>query len=233
MKYNIYCDESCHLEHDGSKKMFISAIICPEREVAEINREIRELKHASGIMPEMKWVKLSSSKRDAYMNLVEFFFKKPTMRFRILVVDNKDQYDPMYNESYDEWYYKMYFDMLSPIINTRNEYNIYLDKKDTKTKTRVSKLKKILRHKKQDYKGQIIRRIQVIQSHDVEIMQLVDILMGAVAYEQRGLHTVAVKNEIINLIKERLHLETFDDSSTFREMKFNIFHLQLRENHEI
>jgi len=27
--YNIYCDESCHLEHDGIPTMVIGAVWCP------------------------------------------------------------------------------------------------------------------------------------------------------------------------------------------------------------
>ena len=30
MEYNIYCDESCHLEHDGIKPMAIGAVWCPK-----------------------------------------------------------------------------------------------------------------------------------------------------------------------------------------------------------
>ena len=31
--YNIYGDESCHLEHDGQKVMGLGAVICPTRYV--------------------------------------------------------------------------------------------------------------------------------------------------------------------------------------------------------
>ena len=27
--YNVYCDESCHLENDGQKAMVLGAIWCP------------------------------------------------------------------------------------------------------------------------------------------------------------------------------------------------------------
>lgn len=30
MKYNVYCDESCHLEHDNSSVMILGAMYCPE-----------------------------------------------------------------------------------------------------------------------------------------------------------------------------------------------------------
>ena len=31
-KINIYCDESCHLEHDGIKPMLLGCVWCEEQE---------------------------------------------------------------------------------------------------------------------------------------------------------------------------------------------------------
>ena len=36
MKYNIYSDESCHLEHDGNDIMVIGGILCPKSKAKEI-----------------------------------------------------------------------------------------------------------------------------------------------------------------------------------------------------
>ena len=32
MEYNIYCDESCHLENDGEKYMVLGGIICEKND---------------------------------------------------------------------------------------------------------------------------------------------------------------------------------------------------------
>lgn len=42
--YNIYCDESCHLEHDNEKAMVIGGVWCPRNKKDEIFRRIREIK---------------------------------------------------------------------------------------------------------------------------------------------------------------------------------------------
>lgn len=44
MKYNVYCDESCHLEHDDSNAMTIGSIWCSKEKVPEINWRINEIK---------------------------------------------------------------------------------------------------------------------------------------------------------------------------------------------
>lgn len=36
-KINIYCDESCHLEHDGIKPMLLGCVWCEEQKKDAIN----------------------------------------------------------------------------------------------------------------------------------------------------------------------------------------------------
>lgn len=50
--FNVYCDETCHLEHDRSKAMALGAIWCPKAKVPVINRRIREIKNKHGIPAE-------------------------------------------------------------------------------------------------------------------------------------------------------------------------------------
>ena len=44
MKYNIYCDESCHLEHDNQKYMVLGGIICEKSSRKCIKRDILNIK---------------------------------------------------------------------------------------------------------------------------------------------------------------------------------------------
>ena len=44
MLYNIYCDETCHLEHDSSNVMVLGAVWCSQSKLKEINERIRQIK---------------------------------------------------------------------------------------------------------------------------------------------------------------------------------------------
>lgn len=46
--YNIYCDESCHLEHDGIKPMLLGCVWCPENKKDAIFARLREIKIRMG-----------------------------------------------------------------------------------------------------------------------------------------------------------------------------------------
>lgn len=227
--YNFYCDESCHLPNDGNNIMVLGGIWCPKKRVREINDRIREIKKKYEITHEMKWVKISSSKKDAYVDLVKFFFDTEELHFRVLVVDNKEALNhETFQQTHDDWYYKMYFNMIKTVLNPKDQYNIYFDIKDTKSKTKIKKLREVLSNSKYDFSHSMISNMQVIRSHEVEIMQIVDVLTGAMAYTSRGLSSVEAKNEIVSIIKNRSGYQ-LTKNSLYRENKFNIFFLQLNE----
>ena len=229
MEYNFYCDESLHLPHDGSKIMVLGGIWCPKDKCRKINEDIRSIKKSNHISHEMKWVKLSKSKKDAYIQLVNYFFECPDLHFRVLIVDNKDVLNhDNYQQTHDDWYYKMYFRMIKTILDPVDTYNIYLDIKDTKSKTKITRLRKILANSKYDFSEKMIRNMQVIRSDEVEIMQIVDILIGAMGYFSRNMSKVAAKNDIVGIIKEKTGYSLLKNT-LYRESKFNIFHLQLEE----
>lgn len=41
---NIYCDESCHLEHDKQKVMAIGGIACPNYAKFNVYKDIKKLR---------------------------------------------------------------------------------------------------------------------------------------------------------------------------------------------
>lgn len=227
--FNIYCDESCHLPNDGNSVMVLGGVWCPKNKTRKINDDIRNIKRKYNIGTEMKWVKISEAKKQAYFDLIEYFFKQDDLHFRVLVVDNKNAINhAIYHQTHDDWYYKMYFNMIKVILNPSDTYNIYLDIKDTKSKTKIRKLQEVLSNNMYDFSGQVIANMQVIRSHEVEIMQITDILIGAVAYVSRNLNGVIAKNEVIDLIRKRSGY-SLSKNTLLRENKLNVFHLQLSE----
>ena len=64
--------------------------------------------------------------------------------------------------------------------------------------------------------------LTIYRSHEVEILQLTDLLVGATAYVNRGLANSKAKNELINLIKHRSKY-SLTKSTLLKERKFNVF----------
>lgn len=225
MEYNIYCDESCHLENDQSKVMVLGAIWCPKEKRKEIFGRIREIKTQFGLPAnfEIKWNKVSPAKADFYLQLINYFFDDDDLHFRALVVPDKTALNHnFFNQNHDTFYYKMYFDMLKVILSPVNSYNIYIDIKDTRSQEKVEQLCQVLRNSHYDYNSRIIKRVQQIQSHEAETLQLADLLIGATGYLHRGLQTNEAKLRIIEKMQKRAGY-SFKNSTLYREDKTNIF----------
>lgn len=54
MLYNVYCDETCHLEHDSSNVMVLGAVWCPQSKLKEINERIRQIKKRNNVSEAME-----------------------------------------------------------------------------------------------------------------------------------------------------------------------------------
>ena len=229
---NVYCDESCHLEHDDSHIMVLGCIRFPFEKRYEINNRIKDIKLKYNISPfrELKWTKVSSSLFNCYADLINYFFDDDDLCFRGLIIDNKQALNhSKFHQTHDEWYYKIYFNMLKAILNPKDNYNIFLDIKDTKSKTKVQKLHDVLSNNQYDFSHSIIKNIQVIRSHEIQIMQIVDILIGALSYSLRNINTVSAKIKLIDIIKTRSKY-SFTKNTLYQEKKFNLFHEQLEDN---
>lgn len=224
MKINIYCDESGHLEKDQARAMALGAIWCPANKSKEIAVRMREIKAHYGLSPhfEAKWGKISPAQINFYIAILDYFFDDDDLNFRGIVVADKTKLDhARYEHDHDTWYYKMYFLLLRALISPENEHYIYLDIKDTQGGHKVRRLHEVLTNNAYDFNHDIIKKIQILRSHQVEQIQLADLLTGAIAYANKGLDSSPAKVAFVERLKERsghnLHQKTL-----LQEEKFNL-----------
>lgn len=235
MEYNIYCDESCHIQHDGNDIMVIGGVFCPKSKAKKINKEIRRIKEKYKIGPfaEVKWHKVSNNKLDFYKELIEYFFSTEDLRFRCVIAPEKKKLNlEKYSLTYNEWYYRIYYLLLKEIISIDSEYYIYMDIKDTKGGVKVKKLQEVLNNLLYSFYSDVVKNVQLVRSDEIEIMQLSDILIGAVSYINRDLNTTSNgKNEIINLILEKTGQGLkYTTSPKIFHNKFDIFRWKPRND---
>lgn len=223
--YDIYCDESCHLEHDGQKVMVFGGIWCPHDKRKKIAREIRSLKVRHDLSPryEVKWNKVSKTKLDFFIDLADYFFENPDLHFRVMVIPDKGllQHE-LFGQTHDEFYYKSYFTLLKTLFQPGDHYNIYLDIKDTRGEEKVKKLHECLCKNRYDYDRDIIRRVQQVRSHELELVALADLFIGAMSYVHRGLTGSESKLAVIEKLRQCSGYSLLK-STLYREDKFNIF----------
>ena len=180
---------------------------------------------------EFKWTKVSPSRLDFFLDLVDYFFAEQKIRFRAVIID-KDQLDHgQYTQTHDDFYYKMYFLLLSRVLQPTNNYNIYLDIKDTLSATKVEKLHDVLSRNMLDFDRSIIKRIQNVRSHEINTLQLADLLIGAIQFINREDVTSVAKKAIVDRIKQHSGY-TLLKSTLPTEKKINIFYWRGRQDLE-
>lgn len=231
MEYNVYCDESCHLVSNDSKYMLIGAVYCPKNKVKKVNEYIEHLKENYNISNkiELKWNKIDKKTEKLYLDIINYFFNNDDLKFRVIVIDKTKLDHEKYNQTENEFYHKAYYEMLKYIIIPGNSYNIYPDIKDTNSYYYHQVMLDYLRIKMQDTNKKTIRKVQPIRSYEAPILQINDILIGALSYHYRDLSKNSVKLNIISEIK-KLYQNDLNETSYCSNTKFNIFMWRSRDD---
>ncbi len=224
MEYNIYCDESCHLQSNNSKYMLIGAVYCPKSKIKKVNEYIHHLKENYNLSNtiELKWNKVDKKTEKLYLDVINYFFNSDYLKFRVIVIDKTMLDHEKYNQTENDFYHKVYYEMLKYIIIPGNTYNIYPDIKDTNSYYYHQVMLNFLRIKMSDSNKKTIKKVQPIRSYESPILQMNDILIGALSYYYRQLDTNQTKLKIIDEIK-RLYDGNLDTTSFYSNTKFNIF----------
>jgi len=233
--FNIYCDESCHLEKEGCSSMVLGAIWCPLDKATEISNRVREIvvKHGQARHFEVKWTKVSESRQAMYLDLLDYFFDDDDIHFRALIIPagTKLDHSAFEGQDVDTWYYKMYFDMLKVLLSPEDRYRIYVDIKDTRGAVKIARLHEVLCNNIYDFSQSIVERVQLVRSHEVGVLQLADLLIGAVSYVNRGLDRQdgnAGKKAFVERMRHRSRY-SLDRSTLVKESKVNLFRWKARE----
>lgn len=234
---NIYGDESCHLSNDDPNQRFmiLGGISCPFLEKNQVFKDIRKIKKDYNLPDkyEIKWTKISRARIDFYIELVQYFFDKDFLNFRAVIIDKNlldyDLYPLMpedlnkYSSPHDKFYYKMYYLLLIKMFESQNSYNIFIDIKDSQSSRKNKKLEDICNQIRKDVPSERPQEIIIkqVRSHEVELIQLTDLFIGALSYINRGLSTNIEKIIILKKIQELAGYPLIE--STYpSEIKFNI-----------
>lgn len=237
MKYDIYCDESRQdllvnkeIISDNNKYACIGGLLVKRSKRNELKSRIKKLKEKHKVFGELKWGTVSDNKIEFYKEIIDLFFEfKEDLSFRTVVINSMDVDNKMFNNNDAELgYYKFYYQLIYHWIeltgDSKSIYYIYTDFKTNKVNNRLEVMKKLLNMVCLSK----IELIQPINSKESEILQMQNILMGAVGYKynfgKNG--TSSAKMEIIKHIEFYLGHVIRETKRT--EKKFNIFNIKLK-----
>ena len=235
MLYDVYCDESrqdliVKKSSIATHNRFvcIGGIMIPTERREELKDSIKRLKEMHNLFGELKWGNVSPNKINFYLDLIDLFFStNSSIDFRTVVIDANVVNNKVFNDSDHELgYYKFYYQLLYHWIELQHQYYVFTDYKTNKDQTRLKKLKDILNAASLSNSVEIV---QSINSKESLLLQLQNILLGAVGYKfNYGIDGKSeAKKAVIDRIEKHLGHPIRPTSKGYR--KFNVFMIELRK----
>lgn len=223
--FNLYCDESTHLIHDGHPYMLLSYISIAYPQIRLAKEEMKAIKRKFNYTEELKWTNVHSATYKVYAELLDWFFMND-LEFRAVVVDKSQIDEQRADYSFNDFYFRMYFQLLHTKVDFQNRYNVFLDIKDTCSGEKLEKLKKMMSY------NSSIGTLQFIPSRESVFIQLADVLMGAINYNlriQKGdvKGNVIAKLKLIEKIKRHSNI-SLNTTTPLSRNKFNLFFITLK-----
>lgn len=237
MIYHIYCDESRQTQ---DRYMVFGGIITTAENVEFFDKTMHLYREGQNMKAEIKWGKVSDKKLNEYKALIDLFFSlNKALHFKSIVFDTHlVDYQRYSGGDKELGFYKFWYQFLlhsfGPYAAKDDRYLVFLDYRQSKYK--LSELKTILNNGIRKRYGSSIREdifrdIQPLDSKESNILQLVDVLMGAIGYQWNGCHmrTNARKAKILlsEYIAKKANLISLAQQTPFRKRNFSIWQFRL------
>lgn len=227
-QFDVYCDESRVTSDRRDEFMVIGGLMCPTAKKRAIVRKIDDMRGFYGVQGEFGWKTVCPSKVEFFLALIDLFFSDPDLRFRCVVVsrsetdfkDDEERFRLIYYQVFNNW------------LDRRARYRLFLDRR-VDTRDRVSTLRRCLIDTRQF--GESVRFVEEVESRENNMVQFVDLLVGAIGYAWNGRADVdgasEAKRKACRAICSRLGVLTLNHYKTGPgEEKFNVFHFLGRNN---
>lgn len=239
-KFQIYCDES---RQNKDRFMILGGLVTTNLNIEKVLQTIRQFRSENSAHGEFKWTKISNKMLPVYKELIDHFFALNSnnhLDFRCLIIDNHKVNNKKYNNGNKELgFHKFYFQL---IVNSfirlkaskkyETKFYIFLD--EFKAKQTLEEFKSIInvgakKYLKLPYNP--CQDLQFIDSKLSDLIQINDILLGAVGWHKNELDKVAgfssSKAEIANHIADKVGVERLGEQ--IRQSRFNVWNFNLRE----
>lgn len=192
--YHIFVDESCTDGNHG--RMVFGGIILSSDAYTSVDEKLEAWRQRHGMHKELKWTKVKYRKLREYRDFAEtgiYCARQGLLRFKSMVVKKEEiDYKTFHNNDKELGFYKLMYQFLLHSFGSHlkrgDRVLIHLDERVSKYP--LSRLHMFL-NRGMRRKHQLIdpvASIQPIDSKKSNVLQLTDVLMGAVAFHWNERH---------------------------------------------
>lgn len=195
MEYHVWCDESVFKGEHFSN--FYGGALARAVHVPEVVSTLKDVKSLLKLHGEVKWTKVTENYLDKYKSLISCFFnflRDDKVKIRIFFRQNGFRPQGLTREQVNNEFFMLYYQFVkhsfgftqAPVFPEKVYIKMHFDKLPDKVeKNRMFKEYIYGLNTHVNYKNLFLRRedISEVVSHDHEILQCVDVILGAVAFK--------------------------------------------------
>lgn len=234
-KFHIYCDEA------GTSDRFtiIGLIFCAERVALKFEPWLEEIAQRHGGTSEVKWTKAKKHNLRLYKEFSSAFFRarnRNLAHYYCIVIDNSKMNHKLYNEGDKELgFNKMLFQLLYKMVREyrhRPRLYAYLDHRTTKhTPERLREMLNAKAARDLHVTHFPYRVCHFRQSHESRMIQLADVITGAICYRANRKHLLVgaadYKKELADHIEREARVLSLSAPTRFPSDGFDVWHIDL------
>lgn len=237
--YHIYCDESC--TDKPHTCMVFGGIILPVERVHQIEQAMAEWRSVANMHAELKWAKITSNKFANYADLVRMTMRHVRQRemlFRSIVFDRCHiDYRGFWGRDHRQGFYGLMrifvLNAFMRRIFAGDRVILFIDKRNSQYPLgRVKDWLNQTAREKFGWNVDAVRQVQVIDSKKSCVMQMNDVLLGAVGHQMNQLDKVEgcrpAKKDIASLVAEEAGLENLRRQTPREVTHFGIWKFAMK-----
>lgn len=202
MEYNIYCDES---SITNCRYMLIGGLWIPWYAEASLRETLTNVRVKHRLSAEMRWKKVHRSKLCAYHDFADAFMCASHVTFKCIVIDTHIvKWKTYHGNDKDLGFYKFYYQVISRNLHPNNLYWLYPDDRQNRHADSLSLLQYHVNQYWRD-RGARYNMLQAVEPRDSkndDLLQLADIILGAIASEWNQDTTRPAKLSFAQSIKD-------------------------------
>lgn len=186
---------------------------------------------------ELKWSKITDQKLEEYKHLVEYFFAMSSQNqchFKCIVFDSHQWRHHLYNDGdRDKGLSKLYYQLLLHKFCKRcaaDESTLYVRLDHRNSSTSLNDLRDMLNRaaRRQQIMHGPFKLIESADSKQCDILQLNDVILGAVCAARNGRHLLTTGRPAKAAMLEKSGLGSFEKDSPGTAFRFEVWNMKPR-----
>lgn len=225
--------------------MVIGGLIIDEEEMPKFHDTLLGFRRETGMFAELKWTKVSSLMLANYQRFVDYFFalnNTDFLHFHALIVDNHQTNHRKFSRGDRELgFYKFYYQLLLHSFGRRysregedDRFIVHLDHRTSSYS--LGTLKRVLNAgiaKRYSITSAPFVSIEPVDSKASELLQVADILLGAIGYQKNGYDLLAggkeSKKSLVRHICAKAGLPDLSTNTRWGANRFTLWNFRLKK----